>query len=82
MDLKTAREYYDLGVLTGFDIVRAPMSASLWLLQINGKDGRAWLLKVSNPANRGVDKVYTTLDSALAEIERITGRATSLHVSI
>lgn len=77
MKLKEAKDYYELGVLTGFDAVRDPMTTG-WLLAISGKQGRSWTLETA----LGGDKSYATLDSLVTEIERITGRVSSLHVSI
>jgi hypothetical protein len=77
MKINTAKEYYALNVLTGFDAVRDPLSKG-WLLSISGKEGRCWTLQTA----LGITKSYATLDSLVAEIERITGRVSSLNVTI
>ena len=77
MKIKDAKEYYELGVLIGFDAVRDPMAPG-WLLVVSGREGRSWTLETA----LGGSKVYSTLDSLVVEIERITGRVTSLHVGL
>lgn len=77
MKIATAKEYFELGVLTGFDAVRDPLTTG-WLLSISGKDGRCWTLQTA----LGVAKVYATLDSLVTEVGRITGQVSSLHISV
>jgi hypothetical protein len=76
--IKQAKEYYELGVLTGFDAVRDPLKPGAWLLVVSGKDGRSWTM------NTALNKVksFASLDTLVDEIESITGRVSSLHVSI
>jgi hypothetical protein len=76
--IKQAKEYYELGVLTGFDAVRDPLKPGAWLLVVSGKDGRSWTM------NTALNKVksFASLDTLIDEIESITGRVGSLHVSI
>lgn len=68
MEQKTAKDYFNLGVITGFSPLRAPMSQS-WYLVINGKEGKTWNLETA----RGDLKTFVTFDSVLCEVERITG---------
>jgi hypothetical protein len=77
MKIATAKEYYELNVLTGFDAVRDPLSHG-WLLSISGKEGRCWTLQTA----LGATKTYSTLDSVVVEVQRITGRVSSLHIHV
>jgi hypothetical protein len=77
MNIKQAREYYDLGVLTKIYLVRDPMTTG-WLLVLEGKEERSWTLQTA----LGAEKVYSSLDSAVVEVERITNRVSSLTIGI
>jgi hypothetical protein len=78
MQIKQAKEYFELDAITGFDAVRDPEAKKGWLLVVSGKDGRSWTLATA----LGAPKTYATLDSLASEIERISGRISSLHVAI
>ena len=77
MKIKQAKEYFDLGVLTGFAAVRDPMTTG-WLLAIEGKEGRSWTLKTA----LGSVKSFASLDTLVGEIEGITGRVSTLHIGV
>lgn len=78
MKIKEAKEYFTLGVLTGFDAVRDPVALNSWNLQISGKEGRLWVLETA----KGTDKSFASLDTLIGEVESITGRVTSVRIGI
>lgn len=78
MKIKQAKEYYDLDVLTGFDAIKDPDNAGHWLLVISGKEGRSWTAQTS----LGAVKSYARLDTLVSDIETISGRVDSLHMSL
>jgi hypothetical protein len=67
MNLKQAKDYFELGCIASFTIQRAPMSAG-WLLFIEGKS-QGYL-------DTALDKqrVFATVDTALRMVETISGR--------
>lgn len=75
--VNSAREYFNLGVLTNFQILRDPMAHG-WTLFIDGKSGSSWNLVTA----RGEMRTFKTLDAAASTIEEITGRLNSLTASI
>lgn len=77
MKINQAKEYYELGVLTGFGAVH-DIKPGNWLLVIEGKDGRRWTLQTA----KGEAKSFASLDTLVGEIEKITGRVSSISVSI
>ena len=77
MKVKQAKEYYELGILTGFYAVRDPMTTG-WLLEVVGKQDRSWTLQTA----KGEPKTFSSLDTLVGEIESITGRVSSLHVGV
>ena len=78
MKLKAAKDYYEMGVLTGFDAVRDPMVPGAWLLAISGKEGHSWTLRTA----LGKDKSFSSLDTLIGQVEEITGRVSSFHINI
>lgn len=78
MKLKQAKEYYEDGMITGFDAVRDPMVSGGWLLAISGKNGKSWTFQTA----LGEPRSFSKLDTLVGQIETITGRVSSLHVSI
>jgi len=77
MNIKKAREYFELGVIQSFEVFRAPMTTG-WLIQIVGKEGQTWVIQTA----LGVDKIYASLDTLVGEIQNITGRVTGFNVRI
>ena len=77
MKVKQAKEYFELGIITGLDAVRDPMGKG-WLLVVVGKEGRSWTLQTA----KGESKTFSSLDTLVGEIEAITGRVSSLHVGV
>ncbi|WP_121169295.1 hypothetical protein [Nitrosovibrio sp. Nv6] len=76
MNIKQAKEYYELGVLTEFSALRDPLTPRGWLLVVSGKDERSWTLKTA----LGKDKVFASLDTLIGEVEDISGRVSSLTI--
>lgn len=78
MILKQAKEYYELGVITGFSAVRDPLVDSQWMLVIEGKEGRSWTLQTALK----VEKSYVSLDTLMGEVENIAGRVSSFSIRV
>ena len=78
MKIKQAKEYYEDGMITGFDAVRDPMVSGCWLLVIVGHNGKSWTLQNAFGEPRSLAK----LDTLVGQVEAITGRVSSLHVFI
>lgn len=76
MKLKEAKEYFALGVITGFRAEPAPMEQG-WVLHIRGKD-RAWHLHTA----LGKMKVYAKVDTLVAEVAEITGQVRGLAIEV
>lgn len=77
MKIKQAKEYYELGVLTGFSTAR-DIAPGCWLLVIEGKEGRSWTLETA----QGKPKIFASLDTLVKEVEGITGRVSSLSFGL
>jgi hypothetical protein len=77
MNIKQAREYYDLNVLTGFEILRDPMTKG-WLLMVIGKEDRSWTLETA----LGKPKVYSSIDSIVTEVERIVNKVSGVSIRL
>lgn len=77
MELKQAKEYFSMGVLTGFKAVRNPMAEQGWLLTMTGKDGRFWMLDTAKQEPR----VFASLDTLVGLVAQIAGKAAGGHVS-
>ena len=73
MILKQAKEYFELGVITGFSAVRDPLQDRCWMLVIEGKEGRSWTLQTATK----IDKSYASLDSLMGEVENLS----LIHIS-
>lgn len=78
MILKQAKEYFELGVITGFSAVRDPLSIDGWLLVIEGKEGRSWTLQTALKT----EKSYASLDTLMGEVENIAGRVSSFSIKV
>lgn len=78
MKIKQAKEYFEDGMITGFDAVRDPLTPGGWLLVVNGRNGRSWTFQTA----LGEDRSFSKIDTLIGQIEAITGRVSSLHVSI
>ena len=76
MNIKQAKEYYELGILTEFYAVRGPLTPRGWLLVVARTDERNWTLKTA----LGKDKVFASLDTLIGEVEEISGRVSSLTI--
>jgi hypothetical protein len=77
MNIKKAVEYFELGLIRGFHTVHEPLGAG-WLLVIAGPDGRSWTLQTA----KGEDKVYSSLDTLIGEVEKISGRVSSFEIHV
>lgn len=77
MNIKQAREYYDLDILMSFYAVRDPMKKG-WLLVIVGKEERSWTLETAMKK----PKSFASLDTLVDEIESITGHISTLEFKI
>lgn len=78
MKIKQAKEYFDDGMITGFDAVRDPLMTGGWLLSISGKNGKCWTLQTA----LGDERSFAKIDTLISQVEAITGRVSSLHISI
>ena len=78
MILKQAKEYFELGIITGFSAVRDPLAVDGWMLVIEGKEGRSWTLQTALKT----DKTYASLDTLMGEIESIAGRVSTFSVTV
>ena len=74
--IQRAREYYDLGVIASFHLVRDPMSTG-WIVCIEGTSGTSWTLHTA----RGDVRSFASLDSAVKAVEESGMRVSSLKVS-
>lgn len=77
MNIKQAKEYFELGIIRGFESVRDPMGTG-WLLVIVGKEGRSWTLQTA----KGEEKVFSSLDTLMGEVEKIAGRVSSFAIVV
>lgn len=78
MQIKQAKEYFELGVVVGFYAVRDPLAPSNWMMVIEGKQGNSWTLQTK----LGKAKSFSSLDTLMGQIEDIAGRVSSFKVSI
>jgi len=74
--IQKAREYYDLGVIAAFHLVRDPMGSG-WIVCIEGTSGTSWTLHTA----RGEVRSFASLDSAVKAVEESGMRVSSLKVS-
>lgn len=77
MNIKKAKEYYELGVVTSMHAVR-DIEPGRWLLVIEGKEGRSWTLETA----LGKPKSFASLDTLVGEIEGIAGRFSGFSVNL
>jgi len=78
MQIKQAKEYFELGVVVGFHAVRDPLASSNWLMVIEGKQGNSWTLQTK----LGKEKSFSSLDTLMGQIEDIAGRVSSFKVTV
>jgi hypothetical protein len=76
MHIQAAKTFFNLGVIHAFTVVRAPMNDGCWMITGNGKMG---LFTITTALNS--DKCYSSMDSVVKDIERITGRVSSFAIS-
>lgn len=75
--IQKVREYYELGVIAGFHLVRDPMSSG-WIVCIEGTSGASWTLHTA----RGEVRSFASLDSAVKAVEETGMRVSSLNVGV
>jgi hypothetical protein len=78
MKIKQAKEYFEDGMITGFDAVRDPLMTGAWLLSISGKNGKCWTLQTA----LGEERSFSKIETLISQVEAITGRVSSLHIGI
>lgn len=78
MKIKQAKEYYELGVLTSFDVIKDALNPGCWLLVIGGKEDRSWTAHTS----LGEVKSYARLETVITDIETISGVVSNLHIRL
>lgn len=76
MQIQQAKEYFELGVVTGFCAVRDPLVSGNWMLVVAGKEGNSWTLQTA----LGKVKSFASLDTLVKQVEGISGRVTSLDI--
>lgn len=79
MKLKQAREYFELGAISGFDAVRDPTRPGYWMLSITYSKGRN---DTTLETALGDTKSFATLDTLVKEVAGITGRVSSLKIAV
>lgn len=77
MNIKQAKEYFDLGVITRFHVVR-DIGPNRWLICIEGKEGRSWTLATT----KGQPKSFASMDTVVHDLTEITGRVSSFSVTV
>lgn len=75
--IQRAREYYDLGVIASFHLMRDSMSTG-WIVCIEGTSGASWTLHTA----RGEVRSFASLDSAVKAVEETGMRVSSLKVGV
>lgn len=78
MKVKQAKEYFEDGMITGFDAVRDPLMTGGWLLVISGKHGKSWTFETA----LGEPRSFAKLDTLVGQVAAITGQVSSLHIGI
>lgn len=79
MNIKTAKDYYRDGLITCIDVLLEPMSDGCYFVSLgNRSTGRQWNLQTA----LGATKVYSTADSVLKDVQRITGAVHGFSVSL
>ena len=80
MDLKIAKEFYKIGVLDEIFISRDvdESGKKCWILVLVSTKGQSWTLQTSSKK----DKTFISLDTAVAEIEAICDRVSSLKFKV
>jgi len=73
MKLSQAKEYFELHLVVGFEVLLEPMQEGCYYLLVKGTVERSWVLDTA----MGQRKVYSSADSVLRDISRITGRQSS-----
>jgi hypothetical protein len=75
MQIAQAKEYFNLGIVTGIQAVRDPMAVGAWLLVVMGKEGRSWTLQTK----LGKAKSFSSLDTLAGQVEQIAGRCVGMN---
>lgn len=70
MQIGQAKDYFELGVVTGFFASREPMGKG-WIMGIWGKEGKHWVLETK----LGKVKAFSSLDTLVGQVQEITGKS-------
>lgn len=76
MELKQAKDYWGYGVIESVGLMRDPLMDGNWLICLVRSNGDSCGMTTALKE----EKTYSTLDSAMREIERITCRVSSFNV--
>lgn len=80
MKIAQAKDYFDVGLITGFDIIRDPLALGrpgAWLLSLNGKGGKSWMFNTSRDEIRS----FRTFEAVIQTILDIGFDVKQLSVS-
>mgnify|MGYP003580275435 CR=1 FL=1 len=68
MQIGQLKEYFGLGVVTGFAAQRQPMGDG-WVLLVKGTESRSWHLVTA----LGKVRVFAKLDTLIGQVDEIAG---------
>lgn len=77
MDIKQAKEYFHLGVISKIYVLPDALDSSAWTICLEGTNEQCWILNTA----LGKIKSYKSLDTAADEIRSITGRISSFSIT-
>mgnify|MGYP003375598741 CR=1 FL=1 len=77
MDIKQAKEYFHLGVISKIHVLPDALDSSAWTICLEGTNDQYWILNTA----LGKIKSYKSLDTAADEIRSITGRISSFFIT-
>lgn len=72
-----AKYRFNDGAIKRFTAIKAVLTSG-WMIQMDMKDGSKQIVETA----RGEQKIYLKLDSLVNDVERITGRVSSLNLVI
>lgn len=79
MDIQSMRSLFDVGVLQEAIIAPAPMEAGSWILLVQKFDGTLEHMTVARSKRQ---KIYKSLDSAVADVTRVGFKSMKLSVAM
>jgi len=77
MQIFLAKYRFNDGAIKGFTAIKAVLEAG-WMIELDMKDGTKQFIETA----RGDTKTYLKMDSLINDVERITGRVSSLILNI